>query len=192
MGKVIYLTGAPAAGKSSTTRLLSTRLPALQIWEYGAKLTEHVQGRASGVVDQDDLRSKSATAISAQDVRDVDDALLAFVDLHRGSSDVIIDSHAVTKEGWGFRVIPFSLERFGMLAPNEIWMLFTPPGTAVERIAADSGGRPMIDEEQARMHTQLQASVAATYAMSLGVPLYLFDSPGHQGELVDALAEHLA
>ena len=42
MPKVIYLTGAPASGKSSTTRMLADRVPGLRVWEYGARLTEHV------------------------------------------------------------------------------------------------------------------------------------------------------
>ena len=46
MAKVIYLTGAPASGKSSTTRLLKERLADLEIWEYGAQLTEHCLARA--------------------------------------------------------------------------------------------------------------------------------------------------
>ena len=192
VGKVIYLTGAPASGKSSTTRLLRDVVPELQVWEYGARLTEYVRRRSDAVLDQNDLRSQSAQAVTAEDVQRLDDELLEFVARERTRANVIIDSHAVTKEAWGFRVVPFSLARFAQLAPDEIWMLFTGPATAVSRIEEDPGGRPVVSEEEARMHTHLQASVAATYAMSLGVPLYLFDSSGPQGELVRLLADRLS
>jgi adenylate kinase len=94
MPKVVYLTGAPAAGKSSTTRLLTERVPGLLVWEYGARLTEHITARSSGVAHQDDLRTRSAGVVTPEDVTEVDRALVAFVTEHRNSRPIVIDSHA--------------------------------------------------------------------------------------------------
>jgi adenylate kinase len=192
MPKIVYLTGAPASGKSSTTRLLSERVPDLLIWEYGARLTEHVKRRVEGAITQNDLRAQSAGVVSPGDVEEVDHALIAFVAENRASQNIMIDSHPVTKEAYGYRITPFSLERFGQLAPDEIWVLFASPSETRRRIAADDGGRPMVSEEEARTHTALQASVAATYGMSLGRPVYLFDTAGPRDDLVARLAERLA
>lgn len=192
MPKVIYLTGAPAAGKSSTTRLLAERVPGLLIWEYGARLTAHVMARSGDVSSQADLRARSAGVVTPQDVDEVDDALIAFVAENRGTSPVLIDSHPVTKEAYGYRITPFSLERFAQLAPDEMWVLYASPEETRRRIGADSGGRPMVSDEEARTHTALQASVAATYGMSLGRPVYLFDTAAPRDELVDRLVERLA
>lgn len=192
MPKVIYLTGAPASGKSSTTRLLAERVPDLLIWEYGARLTAHVMARSDDVSSQDDLRARSAGVVTPEDVDEIDDALLAFVGEHRAHRPVIIDSHPVTKEAYGYRITPFSLTRFALLAPDEIWVLYADPDETRRRIAADNGGRPMVTEEQARTHTALQASVTATYGMSLGRPVYMFDTAVPRAELVDRLVERLA
>jgi adenylate kinase len=192
MPKVIYLTGAPAAGKSSMTRLLMERVPELVIWEYGARLTEHVRARSSGVKTQEDLRTRSAGVVSPEDVAEVDQALLDFVEANRAVRNVIIDSHPVTKEEYGFRITPFSLEQFGRLCPNEIWVLYASPVETRRRISIDRGGRPMVTEEEAGMHTALQASLAATYAMSIGCPAYLFDTATHRDELVDRLVTRLS
>ena len=189
--KTIYLTGAPAAGKSSTTRLLADNISPLEIWEYGARLTAFIQERSNELEDQDDLRSKSGLIVRPEDIDAVDDELLQFIGVNRSSSHIIIDSHPVTKENYGFRIAAFSLERFRRLNPDEIWMLYTPPEVAIERISRDRGGRPMIDVEQARMHTVLQASVAASYGMATGKPVYLFDSNCSQSELVGQLATRL-
>ncbi len=191
MPKVVYLTGAPASGKSSTTRILRDRVPGLLVWEYGARLTEHVNSRADGGFTQDDLRARSAGVVTPQDVEEVDHALIEFVAEHRSSQHVLIDSHPVTKEAYGYRITPFSLSRFVHLAPDEIWVLFACPDETRRRIAADDGGRPMVTEEEARMHTAMQASVAATYGMSLGRPVYLFDTAGPREELVTRLAGRL-
>lgn len=192
MPKVIYLTGAPASGKSSTTRLLTERVPELRIWEYGARLTKHIMVRSADVSSQDDLRARSAGVVTPEDVDEVDGALIAFVAEHRERHPVVIDSHPVTREAYGYRITPFSLERFALLAPDEIWVLYASPDETRRRILADDGGRPMVTEEEARMHTALQASVAATYGMSLGRPVYLFDTAGQREELVDRLVERLA
>jgi adenylate kinase len=66
MPKVVYLTGAPASGKSSTTRILRDRVPGLLVWEYGARLTEHVNGLVGSRLTQDDLRSRSAGVVTPQ------------------------------------------------------------------------------------------------------------------------------
>lgn len=192
MPKVIYLTGAPASGKSSTTRMLAERLPDLQIWEYGARLTAHVKKRVEGVTNQDDLRARSAGVVTPEDVDETDGALLAFVNEHRGRRHVLIDSHPVTKEEYGYRITPFSLARFAQLAPDEIWVFYASPEETRRRIGTDSGGRPMVTEEEARIHTALQSSVAATYSTSLGRPVYLFDTETARGELVARLAERLS
>jgi len=192
MAKVVYLTGAPAAGKSSTTAMLANRLPDLLVWEYGARLTEYVKGRSPEVTAQDDLRTRSAGIVTPEDVAEVDRMLVAFVSEHRGKRPILIDSHSVTKEEYGYRITPFSLEQFAKLGPDEIWVLLASPEATRARIAADGRGRPMVSEEDARLHTALQASVAATYGMSLGRPIYLFDTTGSQSALVDRLAGRLA
>lgn len=191
MPKVIYLTGAPAAGKSSTTRLLCDGLPKLLIWEYGAKLTEYCATRDRGVQSQEQVRARSAGVVSEEDVAAVDEQLLRFIGDWRGKRNIIIDSHPVTKEDWGYRITPFSLEQFAALRPDEIWVLFASPEETRRRIIGDSGGRPLVTEEEARMHTMLQASVAATYGMSIRCPVYMFDTAVPREQLIDQLTGRL-
>lgn len=192
MPKVIYLTGAPAAGKSSTTRLLLEEVPDLLIWEYGARLTEHCAARCAEATGQHDLRAKSGDLITVEDVVEVDRALLAFVDEHRPVRHVLIDSHPVTKESYGYRVTPFSFEQFARLRPDEIWVLYASAKETRRRIEADSDGRPLVTEEEARTHTMLQASVAATYGMSIRCPVYMFDTVGPRDKLIARLVGRLS
>lgn len=192
MPKVIYVTGAPAAGKSSATRMLAERLPALLIWEYGARLAEKVMAKSANASGQSDLRARSAGVVTPEDVAGLDQGLLAFVEGNRAERHLLIDSHPVTKESYGYRITPFSLEQFIRLRPDEIWVLYASAEETRRRIAADDGGRPMVSEEEARMHTMLQASVAATYGMAVGRPVYLFDTAVPRDELVARLAGRLS
>jgi predicted methyltransferase/adenylate kinase len=191
MPKVVYLTGAPAAGKSSTAKLLAGNVSSVALWEYGERLTEYLKIRSRGVMHQEELRTKSSLVVTPEDVAAVDIELLEFVEENRGNKDVIIDSHAVTKELYGYRVTPFSLQNFSALKPDEIWVLHASPETTIARIAADSGGRPSISEEEARTHTLLQSSVAITYGMSLGIPIYFIDSSKPREEILGVMVARL-
>lgn len=189
--KVVYMTGAPAAGKSTVANYLVGAVPGLQHWEYGARLTEYVRRRGGTTIDQAEIRRKSSKLITPADILKVDEQLLIYVENNRGKFPMIIDSHPVTKEEFGFRVTPFSFEQIKNLAPDEIWHLFTPPAVTVERIGSDAKGRPRITVEEARMHTGLQASVAAAYGIALGKPVYLFDTSTSRDTLMAKLQDRL-
>lgn len=191
MPKVIYLTGAPAAGKSSTARILAQRAD-IELWEYGARLTEHCQQRSGGISDQEDLRAKSSILVTPEDVQEVDRRLIDFVTEKRKSQHVMVDSHPVTKEVYGYRVTAFSQVQITRLNPDEIWVLYADPELTRDRIQADAGGRPMPSEEEARTHTQTQMSVATTYGIMVGCPVYMFDTGQAREHLIDLLLARLA
>ena len=156
MPKVVYVTGAPAAGKSSTLRLLTEQVPDIFIWEYGARLTELLRGRSSEIKTQAEIRANSAKVVTPDDIAELDERLLAFVEQNRGRGSIIIDSHSVTKERYGYRITAFSLAQIQRLVPDEIWVLIASPAETRRRIESDAGGRPQISEEQAQFHTTLQ------------------------------------
>lgn len=191
MPEVVYLTGAPAAGKSTLTRKLSALHGGLKTFEFGQRLTDYINRSRRAVIEQAGLREQSSAIASPEDIRAVDAELIAYVAEHRDQTPVIIDSHPVTKEAYGYRVTAYSLREFERLRPTQIWMLFTDPGVALARIAASPEGRPSITLEEARLHTQLQAGVATTYGMQLGVPVYFFDADRDPDQLANSLLKRL-
>jgi adenylate kinase len=187
--EVVYLTGAPAAGKSTVSRALQERVSPLVIFEYGERLTQYLSHQDESLT-QDQIRSRSARVVRPEDVQAVDRELLEFVAAERTRSHVLVDSHAVTKEGYGFRITAFHIDGIRRLAPTRICMLYTPPEVAMRRIEENAAGRPTITAWEAQFHTDLQASVAATYAVGLGVPMYLIDSSAPLDTVVAHLARH--
>jgi adenylate kinase len=189
---VVYLTGAPASGKSTILRALHSTRPDVRLFEYGAELTSYLQQRdGMGHLAQADVRSRSSGIVTPADVKAVDEKLLSFVEQNRASAHVVIDSHAVTKESYGFRVTPFSVQDLERLRPTQIWTLFTTADVAVARIKSDPGGRPVVTEWEADTHTGLQASVAINYGTYLGIPAYFFDANCSVDELVGMLSKRL-
>jgi adenylate kinase len=189
--KTIYLTGAPAAGKSSITRKLRDLNSNLEVWEYGERLTSYLNNIGIGVESQDKLRAQSARIVTSEHISQVDRHLLDWVNTNRHNRHLLIDSHPVTKEHYGYRVTAFSAEKILELKPDEIWVLFTSPEIAVDRIANDAAGRPQITLEEARLHTYLQGSLAISYGISVGRPVYFFDSTKPVDKLSSELAARL-
>ncbi len=182
---VVYLTGAPAAGKSTLAEQLKQVVAPIEVFTYGHELTRYLEEKSGQPIAQDELRKHSSLVITQEDVESLDTILLKRVAELRTRTNFVIDTHAVTKEAYGFRIIPFSLQRIGELRPTKIVVLYTSPGDAIRRIAANSGGRPMISDFEAGFHTGLQASVAISYGTSLGIPIYFLDSSKDLPELLD-------
>ena len=190
MAKVVYLTGAPATGKSSLTRALLTRVRDLKIFEYGEELTKLLNDKGRGMT-QAALRTESSKVATWDDIRELDQALLLFIQEHRREKHVIIDSHPVTKERYGFRVTPFALEGFRSLEVTDIWVLYADSEVILQRIADDPQGRPTISGYEAEIHNSMQASVAVTYAIAAGLPVHFFDSSRPLDELAGDLEQRL-
>ncbi len=188
---VIYLTGAPAAGKSSVAEQLKHAIAPVEVFNYGQELTRYLASKTGGPLSQDELRKQSSKVITPEDVEALDSALLKRVGELRSGTNFVIDTHAVTKEPYGFRVTPFSLQRFGELRPTKIVVLYTSPEVAISRIGTDPGGRPMVTAFESGFHSALQASVAISYGTSLGIPIYFLDSDKEMPELLDWFRHHI-
>lgn len=188
--EVLYLTGAPASGKTSVTRALAEQVAPLKVFEYGDQLTRFIGKRQRGVT-QEDIRTHSSSIATAEDIHAVDRQLLAFVKEHRTRSHVVIDSHAVTKEGFGFRVTAYSVRDIARLRPTIICVLYATPRLTRARIAKGPAGRPLVNVWEADFHTQLQASIALGYAIRAGAPAYFIDSSGRLKSVVTTVARLL-
>ena len=174
--QVLYLTGPPATGKSTLVSYLEAKVQSLLSFTYSKKLADYISAKQSSDFSQDDMRRESAQIIRSEDVHAVDAQLIQFVEENRNRAHIVIDSHAVTKEQFGFRVTPFGLDNLRAIRPTMIFMLYTEATVVQNRIAAQSQGRPQVSLFEADFHTYLQASVATSYSLQLGIPLYLLNS----------------
>lgn len=183
MGQVIYLTGSPASGKSTLCGHLEEVIPDLRVYSYSKLLRDHVNRREVAVVDEVKIRQSSASLITRADVEAVDHWLIEQVRLTRTDQHIIIDSHPVTKEDYGFRVTAFTPEQLWKLDPDVIVCLYVSPEVTRNRIVVDAAGRPLPTDFELGLHSDLQASLAAQYAFVLGKPCYLLDSSTSLEEL---------
>lgn len=190
--KVIYLTGAPATGKSTLARNLAARVESLTVFAYSEELRKLVQRKSSGPpLTADDIRRQSARVVTAEDVAELDQELVDMIMRERDSRSILIDSHPVTKEDYGFRVTGFDILTLQRLKPDVIVCLYASSEVIRERIGLSAMGRPMPTAFESDMHTHLQTAVAAQYGVITGKPVYLFDSSCPQLELVQMVLRRL-
>jgi adenylate kinase len=184
---VVYLTGPPATGKSSLLDYLAATVPNLLTFSYSRELAAQVGLRTSLSLTQDDLRRQSAKAVLPSDVSTVDEKLLVLVKEKRSTNHIVIDSHAVTKETFGFRVTPFSRSQLGSLSPTLIICLYAESKVVINRIAMNNQGRPSPTTFEADYHTALQGAVAIQYGILLGKPVYFLDADKSVKELANEI-----
>jgi adenylate kinase len=190
MGQVIYLTGAPATGKSSLTERVIARDPSIDIFCYSQRLRDHVNARTAGSdLTEESVRRESARAISKNDVDAVDELLVKHVAEFRNQRHIIIDSHPVTKESFGFRITGFSTPGLLELSPDVIVCLYADPDLISRRIENAPAGRPLPSSYEIALHNSLQMGVASQYALSLGKPVYLLDSGIDKDRLTEVFME---
>lgn len=187
MGQVIYLTGSPASGKSTLCQFLEKTVPNLGAYSYSKLLRDYVNQRSNAGVNEVGIRQHSAALITPADVEAVDEWLIEEVRSRRTTQHMIVDSHAVTKESYGFRVTAFTPDQLRQLAPDVIICLYVEPSVTRSRIVADAAGRPLPTDFELGLHADLQASLAAQYAFLLGKPCCLLESSVKLEELAQSI-----
>lgn len=190
--KVIYLTGAPATGKSTLSRNLAMKMPELKVFAYSEELRKLLQRKSGGLaMTEDDIRRQSALAVTAEDVLELDEELVDMVERERAHRSILIDSHPVTKEHFGFRVTGFDAPTIQRLNPDVLVCLYASAEVTRTRIQADAMGRPLPTALESDMHTHLQASVVTQYGVLTGKAVYFFDSSCSQEELTEMLLKRI-
>lgn len=190
--KVIYLTGASATGKSTLSRNLAKRIPQLKVFAYSEELRKFLQRKSGGLsLTEDDIRRESARVVTAKDVKELDQELVELILRERGHRSILIDSHPVTKEKYGFRFTGFDASTIQQLKPDILVCLYAPADVIKARIQANDMGRPLPSAFELDMHTQLQAAVINQYGVLTGKAVYLLGSNYSKEELTETLLKRL-
>lgn len=134
----------------------------------------HVADQRHGLTVEG-LRTAPSQVITSADVDATDKRLIEIVTDLRKDKHVLVDSHPMSKELYGFRITPFTPDQISVLNPDVIVCLYADPAEISRRIRANAEGRPLPSEFELSMHATLQATVAAQYAYSIGRTCHLLN-----------------
>ena len=174
MYEVILITGAAASGKSTLSRELA-KLDNFAVFEYGDVLFRQAAVKHSKLTYAE-TRSHPEIFIDPEDISETDEALQQFIATHRNIRHVVIDSHAVSKENYGFRIEPFGPRQLQRAAFSRIVFLHCDPFVIMDRTRARPEGRPTLNIKESELYQNLQCSVAINYSTILGIPIHFLDS----------------
>jgi len=176
MYKSIYLTGAPATGKSTILKILSEESDKIKIFEYGKEMAKHLSLQNKSIIEQSSMKGGIESLVAQNDIDAIDKKMKIFIDEHIGNYHTIIDTHQITKEEYGFKLKTFSFEQLKELRIDEIWVLYCDSKTVQKRVRLNSEGRPIIEDYESDFHSYAQSHLAILYSMIKDVPIYFFNS----------------
>lgn len=172
--EVVLITGIAAVGKSTLSRQIGNT-QGFKAFEYGVELFNQAAQKHKKI-SHSDTRSHSEFYVSDENIRNTDKALQLFIQKYRNECHVVIDSHAVSKEKYGFRSEPFALGELQKANFSRIVCLYCEPNIIVERTKNNPDGRPILTIKEAEFYQNFQSSVAITYSTILGVPLHFINT----------------
>jgi adenylate kinase len=175
-GNVVMLTGAAGTGKSALAKEAGARIRPLHRVDFGQTLLNRKIAQGCAGLTYERLRAESASLISPEDVKAADAELIQSLPGLREEAHVLIDSHAVTRERYGFRITHYSLEDLRRMALDAVIFPYCDPAVLVRRHKNDPQGRPPITEVEAQHHMSLQEAVAVNYAIVCGCRCFLLDT----------------
>jgi adenylate kinase len=174
VGKVVLLTGVPGVGKTTLVQFAHERVEPLHVITFGEMIFE-VRKREEPELTYQHIRAAPTKHAAADIIARATDLLIERTRELRRVSNVVIDSHAVARDDYGFRITPDSHAVLQHLALDAVIVLHAEPETVLSRIHAAADGRRAVTSRQLAVHEALQDAVAVAYAVASGCPAYVLE-----------------
>ena len=126
----IYLTGVSGSGKTTLLDRVCSLESRIYPISYSASIREYIKGKKEMDVSLNELRLRSDEIVSAGMISDIDNRIATEVVMRSEAGyHVVLDSHAVSFEKYGFRVLSFTQKvlraidfdfYISMVAPAEV------------------------------------------------------------------------
>jgi adenylate kinase len=183
-GKVLLVTGLPASGKTTLVQLLEKKVHPIRHVNFGRLILE-VRQHTDPTATHDQLRASPTTTASVDYIQQARELLLQVVRNERDATNIVIDSHAVSADDYGFRVTPDSHSFLQELRLDAILILQVDYQELYSRLNKDKSGRRQVSLSRLQSYQSLQDSVAIAYSVVTGCPVFAIDANDTPSAVLD-------
>lgn len=167
---IVLVTGVPGVGKTTLCQFLAATRPS----EYAHVPFGSLILRALCVdqVTETDLRKSAASLVTRRVLDEATEMLMAEV-AKQSKRIVLVDSHAVSQDRFGYVVTADGASYFSRLRYGAVVQLFASPSTVLSRSAKAVSGRQASSETDIETHFLLQSAVSVGYSVACECPLFV-------------------
>ena len=178
--RIILLTGVPSSGKTTATEYIKANFTKAKVIRYGEFLFK-IKKKEYPNLTYKQMRSLSASIIRKEDIAKIDSLILSIVNNNKEKHDIIIESHGVTKEKYGFRVTPYrSFKKLNNLGVDTVVYISSDTRSILKRMRSSSNGRKRVSQIQIQQNLRLQENLALAYSVLTGSTFFVIENNGSE------------
>ena len=168
---LVLVTGVPAVGKTSVCQYMSATWPSRYLHvPFGRLLLEAI---SDAQVTEQSLRESPSEFVDASTIRLATETLLSVAQRTPSDVTVLVDSHAVSQDRFGYVARPDGDDYFRTVQYSAIIQLHADPAVVLQRTDVNRDGRHATTMEDLSTHFLLQAAVSMSYARASSCALYV-------------------
>src|SRR5579884_2111149 len=151
MRKVLLLTGVPAVGKTTLAKKVEEAISPIHTISFGEMILEVRRHDAPGST-YEELRRNPTREANIDLIGRATAFLIERISQLRSSTNVLIDSHAVAKDEYGFRITPDSQSTLQQFNWDAIVILHAKHEDVAARINLRATGRRQVTPDEVATH----------------------------------------
>jgi adenylate kinase len=193
MTNVCLVNGAPGVGKTTLCEKLANGFRGRFVHlSFGELILQHLE--AGGVrVDEPQLRREVTALVDASAISHATDALLDLLasSANKGADWILIDSHAVSPDHYGYIARPDGDSYFSRLRYDAIVHLYARGECVLSRGQGSETGRLCETKEEVEMLARLLEGVTLGYSSKCECPAYFVNAEAEPSSVAKTVSDIL-